>query len=374
MRNILALAFLLWEATFSVRAQNPASSPKDATLTGPELNFEVFWQTFEDNYAFFKLRNIDWNKAYQQYRSRVNARTSDDALHSIFCAMLTPFQDNHINFNALGWPPFKSIKPSRFLREFSTENLRNVFWDMVDQTLETNGFGGLQSVGPAFNGKPLFRHSVSAKFGYLRFNRCFVDQEAENRADAMVLSNILNTVFTNFAPAKGLIIDVRDNIGGNDEFVYELAGRFAAKKVVGSYKKTRKSGGDYEEWITPETWYLEPKGPSPFLGPVVLLTNDKTVSAGDLYAMIMKVLPQVRIIGENTRGIYSDMYGFKLPNGWRLTLSNQRYYNADMVCYEGTGTPVDIVVKNTREDFVKMIDPVIVRALAELNKATSSIK
>lgn len=77
----------------------------------------------------------------------------------------------------------------------------------------------------------------------------------------------------------------------------------------------------------------------------------------------MKELPNVTIVGENSRGIYSDMYGFELPNKWLVSLSHQRYYNAAMVCNEGSGTPVDIVVKNTREDLVTMSDPVLVKAI-----------
>lgn len=77
----------------------------------------------------------------------------------------------------------------------------------------------------------------------------------------------------------------------------------------------------------------------------------------------MKGLPKVKIIGENSRRIYSDMYGFELPNKWLVSLSNQRYYTANMICYEGTGTPVDIIVKNTKKDLLKKTDPVILKAL-----------
>jgi carboxyl-terminal processing protease len=155
-------------------------------------------------------------------------------------------------------------------------------------------------------------------------------------------------------------------MGGNDEFAYEVADRFAEKKSIGMFKKNRKGG--YEDFGEAETWYLEPKGKPNFLKPVIVLTNDKTVSAGDVFALIMKELPNVKIIGENTRGIYSDMYGFELPNKWLVSLSNQRYYNAKMICYEGSGTPVDITVKNTRQDLLKMTDPVMMKALSITGK------
>src|SRR3954467_2037497 len=78
-------------------AQNPVSYPKDTAISKPELNFEVLWHTFEDNYAFFKLRNIDWHKSYQKFRPQVSSTTTDDSLYDVFSKMLSPFQDNHIN-------------------------------------------------------------------------------------------------------------------------------------------------------------------------------------------------------------------------------------------------------------------------------------
>jgi len=347
-------------------AQNPVSYPKDTAISKPELNFEVLWHTFEDNYAFFKLRNIDWHTTYHTYRLLVTPATTDDTLFAIFSKMLAPFQDDHINVIVPGIKQFKSIKPSQFVEEFPSDSLRNKFWQMVDYSLRQKHFAPLQYAGSKFNGVPLFAYSISNDIGYLRFNRCFVDGEAESVPDARAASKILDTIFTSFKNIHSLIVDVRDNIGGNDEFSYEVASRFTNRKITGMYKQTRTTGAGYEDFGKPETWYIEPKGSTQFTKPVILLTNDRTVSAGDVFAMIMKELPNVKSIGSNTRGIYSDMYGFKLPNGWLISLSNQRYYNNKMVCYEGLGTPVEINVLNTQNDLQKMNDPVLEAALKVL--------
>jgi len=275
--------------------------------------------------------------------------------------MLAPFQDNHINVIVPSVKQFKSVKPSQFQMEFYNDSLASSFWMMVDHTLTKNGFNAVKTIGPEFNGKKLFSYTTSKTYGYLRFNRCFASQDADNVQDAHMAGKLLDTIFADFKNAKTIIIDVRDNIGGNDEFAFEVAGRFVDKKVVGMHKKTRNGG--YEDFSKAETWYIEPRGNYKKKYSVILLTNDKTVSAGDVFAMIMKELPKVTIIGTNTRGIYSDMYGFELPNKWLVSLSNQRYYTSKMVCYEATGTPVDIEIKNTRRDLIKMVDPVLSKAL-----------
>src|SRR4051812_19422519 len=283
-------------------AQNPVSYPKDTAISKQELNFEVLWHTFEDNYAFFKLRNIDWHTTYHTYRPLVTPATTDDTLYAVFSKMLSPFQDNHINVIVPGVKQFKSIKPSQFVQEFPTDSLQNKFWQMVDYSLSQKHFAPMQYAGSQFNGTPLFAYSISNGIGYLRFNRCFVDGDAESVPDAKVASKILDTVFASFKNVKSLIVDVRDNIGGNDEFSYEVAGRFTNRKITGMYKQTRTRGAGYEDFGKPDKWYILPKGTNQFIKPVIVLTNDKTVSAGDVFAMIMQELPNVKNIGSNTRG------------------------------------------------------------------------
>ena len=62
------------------------------------------------------------------------------------------------------------------------------------------------------------------------------------------------------------------------------------------------------------------------------------------------------------------MFEKKLSNGWKYSLSHQRYYSSARVCYEGKGIPVDVEIRNTRADLKKGRDPVIAKALELLGK------
>jgi hypothetical protein len=66
------------------------------TLRDPEFNFEKLWETFQHRYPFFELRNVDWKKQYEIYRLRVSSLTTDDELFDIFCEMLDPLDDGHV--------------------------------------------------------------------------------------------------------------------------------------------------------------------------------------------------------------------------------------------------------------------------------------
>ncbi|PIB31456.1 hypothetical protein BFP75_01530 [Maribacter sp. 4G9] len=332
----------------------------------PEKIFETLWQTFEDNYAFFELRNVDWKSSYEKYRAKVDSTTKEDSLFSILSQMLAPFNDDHINLIIPGIKEFTAEKPSPFLNEFPEKSSRDSLWHVVDKTLYDYHFEAMQSIGPEFRGLKLFYFSKSKNYGYIRIGRCFVSDATSDdmEKDAELAGKLLDSVLKTMHNSKAIILDVRTNIGGNDEFAYAIAGRFVKKKIHGHSKQTRITGTD--NYTPLEKWYIEPTASKPYKKPLILLTNDQTASAGDVFAMIMRELPQVTIVGERTLGIYSDMYGFTLPNGWLVSLSNQRYYSTKMESYEGVGTPVDFRVSNTKCDLIKMEDPVVKKAMEVL--------
>jgi len=95
----------------------------------------------------------------------------------------------------------------------------------------------------------------------------------------------------------------------------------------------------------------------------VLLTCDAVFSGGEVFALAIRQLPHVTILGDHTNGIFSYQLEKRLPNGWEYCLSYQVYLSADMVCYEGKGVPADIELSNKMADIENDIDPLIARAL-----------
>jgi C-terminal processing protease CtpA/Prc len=53
--------------------------------------------------------------------------------------------------------------------------------------------------------------------------------------------------------------------------------------------------------------------------------------------------PAVVRVGQNTQGVFSDVLGRRLPNGWRFGLPNERFVT-DGKSYDGPGIPPMIVV------------------------------
>ena len=332
-----------------------------AELSSPEKNFETLWKTFNERYAFFELRGVDWQKQYKTYRPKVSKETTDGELFNIMCEMLKPLKDGHVNLKAKGLrrKAFNPEELPRFLEEFNTPKLEKSYQSMVRKTLKDQGFGDFKKA------TALFEYSRSKDFGYLLITEF-------DGVRPKKLGPALDKVLSEMKGIKGLIIDIRLNPGGTDQCLYQIASRFADKKRVGHIRKSKRKSGEGEDGFSElKTRFLKPATDAEpngtFTGPICLLTHGASYSAADAFAMVMTELPHVTIIGEPTNGIFSNMLEKKLPNGWKYTLSFQVYYAADKKCYEGKGIPVDIEVLNKREDLEKGEDPLIMKSIEVLS-------
>jgi hypothetical protein len=322
----------------------------------PEKNFETLWKTFHNRYPFFELRNVDWKMQYKTYRPKVTNKTSDDELFDIFRQMLDPLDDGHVELQAKAIERkiryFSPEKKNRFHQEFTDREIKQLF-KTAEKTLVGRGFGK-----PRETKAWILHYCRSREFGYLRILE--LEGVKERR-----LTEALDEIARDFRALKGMIIDIRDNPGGEDGIAIKIINRFCDRRRVAFRRKT-KVGPGKNDFTSLRTWYLEPQGDVQFTGPIVLLTCDSVFSGGEAFALAMKQLPHVTIIGDHTNGIFSYQLEKKLPNGWEYCLSYQVYFSADMVCYEGKGVPVDIELFNKKSDIGNGIDPLITRALRAL--------
>ena len=324
----------------------------------PERNFEALWRTFHNRYPFFELRNVDWKTQYDTYRPKVTPGTTEDQLFDIFCQMLDPLDDGHVELEAKlsGHRKARRFTPEkkpRFHREFSKREIKQLF-KTSEKTLAHHGFGKLTQTEAW-----MLLYCRSREFGYIRI----LELEGVKKRK---LTAALDKIAHDFNALKGIVIDIRDNPGGEDDIAIAIINRFCDRRRVAFRRKT-KIGPGKNDFTPLKTWYLKPQGDVRFTGPIVLLTCDSVFSGGEAFALAIKQLPHVTILGDHTNGIFSYQLHKKLPNGWEYSLSYQVYFSADMVCYEGKGVPVDIELFNKKSDIENGIDPLITRALKILD-------
>ena len=330
-----------------------AGKVKKERVSDPVENFEQLWQAFENRYAFFDVRGVDWKKQYDTYRPLVNAKTSDDELFKIMCRMLKPLNDGHVELKSKDPKRrFCAEDEPRFWREFSNQQINELF-KVSEKTLQANGFSAVEE-----SETWILRYARSKDSGYLRI----LELEGMKKKN---LGLALNSISQDFPELKGYILDIRDCPGGDDSTLLEILGCFCDKQRVAFHRRTKNGPGD-EDYGELRTWQLKPRGNQQFTGPIVLLTCDSVFSGGDVFALVARELPHLKIIGEHTNGIFSYQYDQRLPNGWKFYLSNQQYFSPNMVCYEGRGIPVDIEHLNTRADLEKGVDSLLIKAFENL--------
>ncbi|MDH4019349.1 MAG: S41 family peptidase [Xanthomonadales bacterium] len=319
-----------------------------------EENFEELWKTFFDRYPFFKLRNVDWKRQYDTFRPKVSRNTSEDELFDILCDMLAPLNDGHVELMAstCGDERKRYFNPEPkpgFWQEFTKKEIKSLF-KVTKNTLFSNGFEK-----PKKSASWILRYCKSSHFGYLRI----LELEGEKKQK---LTTALDQILSDFKGLDGVIIDIRNNPGGDDSTVIQIVNRFCDQKRVAFHRKTKRGHGE-NEYSKLKTWHINPQGDTQFTGPIVLLTCDSVFSGGEVFALAIKELPYVTVIGDHTNGIFSYQLEKKLAGGWRYCLSYQVYFSADMVCYEGIGVPADIELLNRKSDIEDGVDPLIIRAL-----------
>ncbi len=329
-----------------------------ALLSSPEKNFEELWQVFNNRYAFFEVRGVDWQNQYEIYRPLVTESTTDDELFDIMCNMLKPLNDGHVELKTKNpRRRFCAEDPPRFWREFTDQQIEQLF-EVTENTLKQHGFGEVEDTATK-----VLTYAKSTEYAYLRI----VELEGHRKKN---LTRALADIAGDFKNLEGYIIDLRECPGGDDHVLIEILNRFTDKKRVAFHRKTKKGPGD-DEYGPLKTWYIEPDGEAPFTGPIILLTCDSVFSGGDVFALVARELPHVTIVGEHTNGIFSYQLEGKLSNGWKYCLSHQVYLSADRICYESKGVPVDVEVLNTKEDIEKGEDAVVATALKLLEEKQS---
>lgn len=331
-----------------------------SNVSPPEQNFDHLWHLFNKSYASFEEKEIDWKAVYNKYRPEVNGQTTDEQLFAIFEKMLKPLNDAHVVLKAksLG-KEMKARRPSKVSTELaSLKSIRKGVTAMNSSTLKEIGFKPIKEIGPKFNGNKLFAYTNNSKVGYLRFYRSFSTMVSMN---GVSLNSQLDEIFETFDGLDALIIDIRFNMGGTDGFSDKVVGRLIEKEILSHYQQTKK---DVDEWTELKPVSIKPSGSPKFLKDVYLITNDRTVSAADVLTLAVSTLPNVTIVGDRTNGSFSDIYARKLPNGWSIELSNERYLSTGQVNYEGVGVPVDVEAHTTLQDVQQKNDSVLKKVMA----------
>jgi carboxyl-terminal processing protease len=197
---------------------------------------------------------------------------------------------------------------------------------------------------------------------------------ALNRFDDRDVVDCFDREFARIRRAKGLIIDVRVNGGGNSSNGDAIIGRLIDKPVPDTLWKTRqympafRAWGRKEQWYRGEAGHLRPRGPEQYTGPVVILIGPKTGSAAEDFLVPLHAAKRVTLVGQPTAGTTGQPLSLDLPRGGSARICTRWCWYPDGREFVGVGVLPDVEAHPTPKDIAESRDPVLERGLEVLGR------
>ena len=299
----------------------------------PAGNFEALWHIIDEHYCFLDYKQheygLDWQEVYHKYKVRVNDHMTETQLFEVLCDMLAELRDGHVNLSS-------SYDYGRYW------TWQEAYPKNYSDSLERKYLGTDYKISSGLQYKVL-----DDNIGYIRYES-FTNPIGEGNLD---------DVLSYFALCQGIIIDIRNNGGGDLTNAEKLAARFVQEKTLVGYMQ-HKTGKGHQDFSGMEPQYLEPSSNIRWHKPVCVLTNRSVFSAANEFTSMMHALPNVKIVGDHTGGGSGMPMSSSLPNGWSVRFSACPMYDKDKQQTE-FGIDPDYNVQLTDEDTMKGIDTII---------------
>lgn len=391
MRHLTRRNLLRGSAALAATHAFPASLLQAAGSGQPVSfvrDFDNLWQTLAKQYCFFGEKQTDWNAVRLLYRPQAMAARTRDELANVLGRVLAEVYDAHtylrqVRGHPLGSSYFDSQRSPYFdLWVEPKEGTLALVTSVRDGSAAADAGILPGDVITAIDGRPI--GELAARF----MPRCLVKPDPEALAFALNLAvsgrrqqprtviigsgigserqvdlPLKETVqrpdfesrqltegfgcivirsFANmamvaqfdaallaFRDTPGLIIDVRENGGGDTAIASPIMGRFITEPKPYALMRSRKGDGLSAAW----TEMVHPRGPFTYNAPVVILTSRWSASMAEGFPMGMRGLGRATIVGTPMMRVGAAVFNKLLKH------SRIRYqYSAEPV-YDVEGQP-----------------------------------
>jgi len=397
-------------------AQNKIKMSDTVSMENKLFSLSTLWKEAAYNFVWFdKQPNLNWDSVYRAYVPKVLKAANVFEVNRVLTSFLAELKDGHtaVWVNQAFWdeidqPPMNMTRvdgkllvsrldstlkdqlpiKSEILRindREANEFLKNDNWlgfkgtDVqllyrtpegkektivlkrnVNDLFKQGGF----KYYPASNTKPLPKFSHSLLKGEIAL------VQINTFADSIVLDSF-RRVLPELKQQKALVLDLRNNGGGNDDYAFEIAKLItdqaylvgpswrtrvhnAANKAWGSFAKSESKTGDYEykDYLEMNAWERHPGDTIPASPvaerlnlPVVILTSKSTFSAAEDFLICLLGSKNIVRIGQASGGSSGQPLKVDLPAiGMGARICAKRDTLPDGTDYIGTGILPDIAV------------------------------
>lgn len=267
-------------------------------------NFEALWNIIDTKYCFVEDKQIDWDEVHIRYQKQLQGIETERELFDLLAAMLDELHDGHVNL----YSPFDISRNSSWYDTYPTNYNASIVYSDLYLGKDYKMAGGLY-----------YNRIANDEIGMIRY---------ESFSSGFSSLNMLY-VLDYFKDCKGLILDVRNNGGGDLDNAYKLAATFFTEsRTVGYWNhKTGEGHYDYSEMqpihvdtaLTLARWTK----------PVVVLTNRRCYSATNTFVNCMRHADNCVIMGGITGGGGGMPMSYELPIGWTVRFSSVKMYDIE---------------------------------------------
>lgn len=366
--------------------------------------FEVFWNGINSNYLFWDQETINWNNVYNVYKPKFDSldkrRYSDTTMNLCFQYMVDMTKDLKDGQYALQfwsggdfrlddslYKSYISFVPKYFKTLRNRPALPDTLFDYVIQNNYLNNF----DYGIYRNNNGGIFQIITGKISkgaknvlYTNLNMFSLKEAYNANYTARPARPVIKNLFDNIKKSNcdGVIIDLRNNRGGNLEDIDFFVGQFTSKPELFGYARYKSTSGklDYTPLlamaVTPQT------GASGFKKPIVILTDSYSAALCESVILAFKSLPDAKVIlvGERTYGSAGMIVGDDISNnGGNFNVGNLaavRLSNAAILDknrrFNFTGFSPDVEVKYDEASIRQMlrtgVDIQLEKAIEVINK------
>lgn len=279
-------------------------------------SFDRMWNTVDREYSYFEYKGIDWGSVRSEYRPRAERSTNTPDFLQVVREALGTLRDVHV------WV----VTPEgKFIATYQPVARRN--WSAAIRAAQLQLPGWVSE-------SPSIYHADIGGVAYIA-----ITSFANGQFDVAAFDRVLER----YRGARGVVLDVRMNGGGNDALAYQVAGRFTTSTRIGGYVQFR-SGLRHDSFTALTARSVSPRGPWQFTRPVLLLTGRGAFSSAEGFVSAMQALPNVTLVGDTTGGGSGNPSVYPLREGYGISVSRWIEYTSTKQPIEWRGIAPDSVV------------------------------